>query len=208
MKIYSHFFKRFFDLMLASIGFIILLPLFLIVWCVLLVKNNGKAFFYQERPGKNERVFRIIKFKTMNDKTDEHGQLLPPSDRLTRTGNFVRKYSLDEIPQLLNVIKGDMSLIGPRPLLIRYLPRYNDFQKQRHDIRPGITGWAQVNGRNAISWEQKFEFDVWYVKNMSLLLDVKIIFLTIHTVFKKVGINNANNEIASDFMGTQPNTKN
>ena len=205
MKIYSHFFKRFFDLILASIGFIILLPLFLIVWCVLLIKNNGKAFFYKERPGKNERVFRIIKFKTMNDKTDE--QLLPPSDRLTRTGNFVRKYSLDEIPQLLNVIKGDMSLIGPRPLLIRYLPRYNDFQKQRHDIRPGITGWAQVNGRNAISWEQKFEFDVWYVKNMSLLLDVKIIFLTIHTVFKKVGINNANNEIASDFMGTQPNTK-
>ena len=208
MKIYSHFFKRFFDLILASIGFIILLPLFLIVWCVLLIKNNGKAFFYQERPGKNERVFRIIKFKTMNDKTDEHGELLPPSDRLTRTGSFVRKYSLDEIPQLLNVIKGDMSLIGPRPLLIRYLPRYNDFQKQRHDIRPGITGWAQVNGRNAISWEQKFEFDVWYVKNMSLLLDVKIIFLTIHTVFKKVGINNANNEIASDFMGTQPNTKN
>lgn len=208
MKIYSHFFKRFFDLALASIGFIILLPLFLIVWCVLLVKNNGKAFFYQERPGKNERVFRIIKFKTMNDKTDEHGELLPPSDRLTRTGNFVRKYSLDEIPQLLNVIKGDMSLIGPRPLLIRYLPRYNDFQKQRHDVRPGITGWAQVNGRNAISWEQKFEFDVWYVKNMSLLLDVKIIFLTIYTVFKKVGINNANNEIASDFMGTQPNTKN
>ena len=207
MKIYSHFFKRFFDLILASIGFIILLPLFLFVWCVLLVKNNGKAFFYQERPGKNERVFRIIKFKTMNDKTDEHGELLPPSDRLTRTGNFVRKYSLDEIPQLLNVIKGDMSLIGPRPLHIRYLPRYNDFQKQRHDIRPGITGWAQVNGRNAISWEQKFEFDVWYVKNMSLLLDVKIIFLTIHTVFKKVGINNANNEIASDFMGTQPNTK-
>ena len=207
MKIYSHFFKRFFDLILASIGFIILLPLFLIVWCLLLVKNNGKAFFYQERPGKNERVFRIIKFKTMNDKTDEHGELLPPSDRLTRTGNFVRKYSLDEIPQLLNVIKGDMSLIGPRPLLIRYLPRYNDFQKQRHDIRPGITGWAQVNGRNAISWEQKFEFDVWYVKNMSLLLDIKIIFLTIYTVFKKVGINNANNEIASDFMGTQPNTK-
>ena len=208
MKIYSHFFKRFFDLALASIGFIILLPLFLIVWCVLLIKNNGKAFFYQERPGKNERVFRIIKFKTMNDKTDEHGELLPPSDRLTRTGSFVRKYSLDEIPQLLNVIKGDMSLIGPRPLHIRYLPRYNDFQKQRHNIRPGITGWAQVNGRNAISWEQKFEFDVWYVKNMSLLLDVKIIFLTIHTVFKKVGINNANNEIASDFMGTQPNTKN
>lgn len=207
MKIYSHFFKRFFDLALASIGFIILLPLFLIVWCVLLIKNNGKAFFYQERPGKNERVFRIIKFKTMNDKTDEHGALLPPSERLTKTGNFVRKYSLDEIPQLLNVIKGDMSLIGPRPLLIRYLPRYNDFQKQRHDIRPGITGWAQVNGRNAISWEQKFEYDVWYVKNMSLLLDIKIIFLTIYTVFKKVGINNANNEIASDFMGTQPNTK-
>ena len=208
MKIYSHFFKRFFDLMLAAIGFIILLPLFLIVWCVLLVKNNGKAFFYQERPGKNERVFRIIKFKTMNDKTDEHGELLPPSDRLTRTGNFVRKYSLDEIPQLLNVIKGDMSLIGPRPLRIRYLPRYNDFQKQRHNIRPGITGWAQVNGRNAISWEQKFEFDVWYVKNISLLLDIKIIFLTFYTVFKKDGVSSIDNDIVPDFMGTHTKNEN
>ncbi|MCB0446725.1 MAG: sugar transferase [Gelidibacter sp.] len=205
---YSLFLKRVIDLMLASIGFVVLFPVFLVVWIILLIKNDGKAFFYQERPGKDERIFKIIKFKTMNDKTDENGDLLPPSDRLTKTGVFIRKYSLDEIPQLLNVIKGDMSLIGPRPLLIRYLPRYNEFQKQRHHIKPGITGWAQVNGRNAISWEQKFEYDVWYVQNMSLLLDIKIIFLTIYKVFKKAGINSVDNDIVPDFMGTQPNKEN
>lgn len=203
MKIYSHIFKRFLDLILASIGFIVLFPVFIIVWIVLLYKNNGKAFFYQERPGKNERIFKIIKFKTMNDKTDANGELLPAIERLTKAGIFVRKYSLDEIPQLLNVIKGDMSLIGPRPLLIRYLPRYNAFQKQRHNIKPGITGWAQVNGRNAISWEQKFEYDVWYVNNLSFLLDIKIIFLTIIKIFKKEGVYNKENEIVPDFTGTE-----
>lgn len=205
MVVYKHLIKPFFDILAASIGFILLFPVFATTWLMLIIKNNGKAFFYQERPGKNERIFKIIKFKTMNDKTDVHGELLPPSERLTKAGIFVRKYSLDEIPQLLNVIKGDMSIIGPRPLLIRYLPRYNDFQKQRHNIKPGITGWAQVNGRNAISWEQKFEYDVWYVKNMSLQLDIKILFLTVYKVFKKDGIYSVENDIVPDFTGTTSN---
>lgn len=205
MGIYKNIIKPFFDVLAALIGFILLFPIFAITWIVLVFKNNGKAFFYQERPGKNEQIFKIIKFKTMNDKMDSNGELLPPSERLTHTGVFIRKYSLDEIPQLLNVIKGDMSIIGPRPLLIRYLPRYNDFQKQRHDIKPGITGWAQVNGRNAISWEQKFKYDVWYVKHMSLLLDLKILFLTVYKVFKKDGIYSVENDIVPDFIGTEPN---
>ena len=205
MTMYKNIIKPFFDILSAWIGFLLLFPVFAITWFVLMIKNNGKAFFYQERPGKNERIFKIIKFKTMNDKKDANGELLPPSDRLTKTGIFVRKYSLDEIPQLLNVIKGDMSLIGPRPLLIRYLPRYNAIQKQRHNIRPGITGWAQVNGRNAISWEQKFEYDVWYVKNMSLILDIKILFLTVYKVFKKDGIYSVENDIVPDFTGTETN---
>ncbi|WP_431137549.1 sugar transferase [Psychroserpens mesophilus] len=205
---YKNVIKRLLDLITATIGFLLAFPVFIIVWMVLLIKNNGSAFFFQERPGKNERIFKIIKFKTMNDKTDANGELLPPSERLTKTGVFVRKYSLDEIPQLLNVIKGDMSLIGPRPLLIRYLPRYNAFQKQRHNIKPGITGWAQVNGRNAISWEQKFEYDVWYVNNLSFALDIKIIFLTIYKVFKKDGIYSVDNDIVPDFMGTETNQNN
>lgn len=202
MKLYRHFFKPVSDVIAATIGFLLLSPIFMLVLIILMIKNNGKPFFYQERPGKDERIFKIIKFKTMNDKTDSNGDLLPPSERLTKTGIFVRKYSLDEIPQLLNVIKGDMSLIGPRPLLIRYLPRYNQFQKQRHTIKPGITGWAQVNGRNAISWEQKFEYDVWYVQNLSFVLDLKIILLTFYKVFKKDGINSVENDIVPDFMGT------
>lgn len=204
MKLYRDFFKPLLDIVLATVGFLILFPIFFSVLLLLMYKNKGKPFFYQERPGKDEHIFKIIKFKTMNDKTDSNGVLLPPSERLTKIGIFVRKYSLDEIPQLLNVIKGEMSLIGPRPLLIRYLPRYNTFQKQRHNIKPGITGWAQVNGRNAISWEQKFEYDVWYVHNLSFLLDVKILFLTIYKVFKRTGINSIENDIVPDFMGTQP----
>jgi len=208
MKIYKNIIKRLLDLGAATLGFLIASPIFLIVWIVLLIKNNGSAFFFQERPGKNERIFKIIKFKTMNDKTDANGELLPPSERLTKAGIFVRKYSLDEIPQLLNVIKGDMSLIGPRPLLVKYLPRYNDFQKQRHNIKPGITGWAQVNGRNAISWEQKIEYDVWYVNHLSFMLDIKILFLTVYKVFKKDGIYSVENDIVPDFMGTQTNQDN
>lgn len=185
---YKSFFKRILDFFTSLIGFILLSPVFVLVTIGLFFANQGKPFFFQKRPGKNEKIFKIIKFKTMNDKKDASGNLLSDKERLTKIGAFVRKTSLDEIPQLLNVIKGDMSLIGPRPLLIQYLPLYNDFQKQRHYIRPGITGWAQINGRNAISWSQKFEYDVWYVTNCSFILDVKILFLTIKKVFIREGI--------------------
>ncbi len=202
MKFYQLYTKPLLDFIGATLGFIMLLPLFLIVIVTLFFLNRGKPFFLQPRPGKNEKVFSIIKFKTMNDKKDVNGKLLPPSQRLTKTGKFIRKYSLDEIPQLLNVMKGDMSLIGPRPLHIRYLPLYNEVQKKRHNIKPGITGWAQVKGRNAITWEQKFEYDVWYVKNLSFLIDIKIIFLTFYKVFKKEGVYSVENDIAPDFTGT------
>ena len=198
---YKYFFKRVLDFFTALIGFILLSPVFIIVMIGLFFANNGKSFFFQTRPGKNERLFKIIKFKTMNDKKDTLGQLLPDSERLTKIGAFVRKTSLDEIPQLLNVIKGDMSLIGPRPLLIQYLPLYNETQKQRHNIKPGITGWAQINGRNAISWNQKFEYDVWYVSNCSFLLDVKILFLTVKKVFVSEGISQEGEATMEVFKG-------
>jgi len=185
---YKIYIKRPFDFLAALIGFVILLPVFLLITVGLFFANQGKPFFFQTRPGKNERFFKIIKFKTMNDKKDGNGNLLSDSKRLTKIGSFVRKTSLDEIPQLLNVIKGDMSLIGPRPLLPEYLPMYNEVQKRRHEVRPGITGWAQVNGRNAISWQQKFEYDVWYVTHLSFILDVRIIFITLRKVFIKEGI--------------------
>ena len=202
---YQSFFKRVLDLVTAILVFILSLPIFLIVMIVLMIVNRGKPFFFQERPGKQGKIFRIVKFKTMNDRKDTNGMLLPPSERLTGTGIFVRKYSLDEIPQLINVIKGDMSIIGPRPLLVKYLPLYNDFQKQRHNIRPGITGWAQVNGRNAISWEKKFELDVHYVHNVSFVFDLKILLMTIYKVFKKDGIYSVENDIVPDFTGTKTN---
>ena len=186
---YRNFIKSIFDFIISLAAFIILLPVFLIVIILLLIANNGKPFFFQQRPGLHGKIFKVIKFKTMNDKKDTNGNLLPDSKRLTVIGTFVRKTSLDEIPQLLNVIKGDMSLIGPRPLLVEYLPLYNEIQKRRHEVKPGITGWAQVNGRNTISWDQKFKYDVWYVDNLSFLLDVRIFFLTIKKVFKSDGIN-------------------
>ena len=185
---YKSFFKPTFDFLVALIGLLILSPIFLFVMIALTIANNGKPFFFQKRPGKNEKIFSIIKFKTMNDRKDASGNLLPDAQRLTKVGKFVRSTSLDEIPQLLNVIKGDMSLIGPRPLLVQYLPLYDETQRRRHEVRPGITGWAQVNGRNAISWEQKFTYDVWYVDNVSLSLDVKILLKTIQKVFKREGI--------------------
>ncbi|SFG32629.1 sugar transferase [Pontibacter chinhatensis] len=185
---YRNFLKRLFDFILSLIGFTILLPVFLVVTGLLYFANQGKPFFLQPRPGRNGKIFRVIKYKTMNDLKDEQGNLLPDEVRLTSVGKFVRKTSLDEIPQLLNVIKGDMSLIGPRPLLVEYLPLYNEEQQRRHQVRPGITGWAQVNGRNAISWNQKFQYDVWYVDNMTPWLDLKIIFLTIFKIFKSEGI--------------------
>ncbi|MDT0558727.1 sugar transferase [Ichthyenterobacterium sp. W332] len=199
---YKHFLKRTIDLIAAIIGLTILIPVILVLIIILSIANNGKPFYYQLRPGKNEAVFKLIKFKSMNDKKDKNGELLPGIERITPVGHFIRNYSLDEIPQLFNVLKGEMSLIGPRPLLIRYLPYYNDEQKRRHDIKPGITGWAQVNGRNNIGWKQKFEYDVWYVDNVSLVLDIKIILLTIKKVFRKKDIYNVDNEIGPEFTGT------
>ena len=199
---YKHFFKRLIDFFLSFLGFIIISPVFLLLWIWLSIANRGAgAFFFQERPGKDENIFRVIKFKTMNDRKDASGNLLPDAQRLTKVGKFVRSTSLDEIPQLLNVIKGDMSLIGPRPLLVQYLPLYNDMQRRRHEVRPGITGWAQVNGRNAIGWQQKFELDVWYVDNVSLLLDIKILLKTNQKVFKREGINSDTNATMEAFEG-------
>ncbi|MFC5045345.1 sugar transferase [Aquimarina hainanensis] len=198
---YRLVFKRLLDFLAAFFGLLILSPVLIIVIIVLLFSNKGKPFFFQTRPGKDGKLFRIIKLKSMNDKKDANGELLPYKDRITKTGAFVRKYSLDEIPQLINVLKGDMSLIGPRPLLEQYLPLYNERQKKRHLVRPGITGWAQVNGRNAISWSQKFEYDVWYVENLSLLLDIRIIFKTIKKVLIKEGVNNQENLNMPVFTG-------
>lgn len=185
---YRYFFKRVIDFFVALTGFIILLPVFLTVLFFLAIANQGKPFFFQRRPGKRERVFKIIKFRTMNDRKDAKGNLLPDADRLTTVGAFVRKTSLDEIPQLLNVIMGDMSLIGPRPLLTDYLPWYTETQRRRHEVRPGITGWAQINGRNAIGWDQKFEYDVWYVQHLNFRLDVVILLRTVLKVFRSEGI--------------------
>lgn len=198
---YKDFFKRLIDFIAAFFGLLLLSPVFIMVMIGLFFVNAGKPFFFQTRPGKNERVFRIVKFKTMNDKRDNSGNLLPDAQRLTRIGSFVRKTSLDEIPQLINVLKGDMSLVGPRPLLVQYLPLYNDQQKRRHEVRPGITGWAQVNGRNAISWQQKFEYDVWYVDHVSLMLDIKILFLTLKKVFIREGISQDGQATAETFKG-------
>lgn len=199
---YKNYIKRIIDLLLAAIGFLIISPVFLLLWLLLAVANKGAgAFFTQERPGKNERIFRVIKFKTMTDERDSEGNLLPDAVRMTKIGKFVRSTSLDEIPQLLNVIKGDMSLIGPRPLLVQYLPLYNEKQKRRHEIRPGITGWAQVNGRNAISWTKKFEYDVWYVDNVSLALDFKIAIMTIKKIFVREGISHKGQATMDFFKG-------
>ncbi|GAB3535586.1 sugar transferase [Pontibacter brevis] len=188
MKLYPQYIKPLLDFIIALTAFIILLPVILLVVLFLLIANKGDAFFVQPRPGKGGRVFHIIKFKTMNDKKDKQGNLLPDAQRLTPVGSFVRKTSLDELPQLLNVIKGDMSLVGPRPLLVDYLPWYDERQQRRHDVKPGITGWTQVNGRNALSWGQKFEHDVWYVENISFALDMKILFMTVGKVLKSEGI--------------------
>ena len=199
---YRHFFKRLFDFVIALVGLIILSPLFLILWIGLLIANKGAgAFFLQERPGKDEKIFKVIKFKTMNNRRDKNGNLLSDNERLTTIGRWIRSFSLDEIPQLLNVIKGDMALVGPRPLLVQYLPLYDEVQRRRHEVRPGITGWAQVNGRNAISWQEKFAYDVWYVDHLSLSLDIKILLKTIEKVFKREGINSETNATMEPFQG-------
>lgn len=189
------------DVILSLKGLLVASPVFLAVTILLAVANKGSPFFVQRRPGKNGRIFRIVKFKTMNDRRDASGNLLPDADRLTPAGRLVRKTSLDEIPQLINVLRGDMSLIGPRPLLVEYLPLYSQEQARRHEVRPGITGWAQVNGRNAISWQQKFACDVWYVDHLSFALDVKILFMTIAKVFKSEGISQEGQATMGKFEG-------
>jgi undecaprenyl phosphate N,N'-diacetylbacillosamine 1-phosphate transferase len=199
--LYKKYFKRYFDLLVALILFLLLLPFFLLLAILLYFVNDGKTFFRQTRPGFHEKLFEVIKFKTMNEKRDFNGALLPDNIRLTPIGKFIRKTSLDEIPQLVNVIKGDMSLIGPRPLLVEYIPLYTSEQRKRHEVRPGITGWAQVNGRNSISWQEKFQHDVWYVDHLSFWLDVKIILITIWKVLKSDGISGKDVATAEKFTG-------
>lgn len=200
---YRKLIKPFFDKLTALIALIIASPIFLIISVLLAIFQNGKVFFTQKRPGLNEKIFLLIKFKTMRDDRDENGELLPDEERLTWIGKIVRKTSMDEIPQLLNIIKGDMSFIGPRPLLIEYLPLYSEEQSKRHLVTPGITGWAQINGRNTISWQKKFEYDVWYVQNQSFLLDMKIIFMTIFKVFKAEGISAEGVATMEKFKGNK-----
>ena len=200
--LYRRFFKRPLDILAAFTLITLSLPLTVVVAVILSVQNGGPIFFYQRRPGKDEEPFHIIKFKTMTDETDDEGNLLPDTERITAFGGLVRKLSLDELPQLINVLKGDMSMIGPRPLLFKYIPLYTDGQKERHIVRPGITGWAQVNGRNAISWARKFELDLYYVNNLSAALDVKIFWLTILKISKRDGVNQSSERTMPPFDGT------
>lgn len=198
---YKNGIKIVLDFSCASLAFILLLPIFIFITIFLFIVNNGKPFFLQERPGFKERVFKIIKFKTMNDKKDKIGNFLPDEERISGIGKFVRSTSLDEIPQLINVVKGDMSLVGPRPLLPQYLPLYSDLQRKRHNVKPGITGYAQVNGRNAISWKKKFEMDVVYVENISFFLDLKILIKTVSKVFLRSDISETNKVTIEAFNG-------
>ena len=200
---YKLFFKRFIDLAISLFGLLIASPLLLICMILLWFNNQGKIFFIQQRPGYKGKPFNIIKFKTMNDRKDEKGELLPDNKRLTPLGRFIRKTSVDELPQLINVLKGDISLIGPRPLLMEYLPLYSAEQAKRHDVKPGITGWAQVNGRNALTWEKKFEFDLYYVQHLSFALDVRIFFLTIFKILKSEGVNSTSDVTMEKFRGSE-----
>lgn len=200
--LYRRFFKRFLDIILSGCALLLLSPIILILWIWLTIANNGVgALFFQERPGKDGKIFKVVKFKTMTDERDLNGNLLPDEDRLTKVGKFVRSTSLDELPQLWNILKGDMSFIGPRPLLPEYLPLYSPEQARRHNVRPGLSGWAQVNGRNSISWKQRFEYDVWYVDNISFKLDLKIFFLSIKKAFVREGINSAKSATMEYFNG-------
>ena len=202
MKIYPNFIKRFADIVASLTGIIIVSPLLITLIAILAIYNNGKPFFYQTRTGKHARLFTIIKFKTMTDKTDKDGNLLPAAQRITKVGDICRRFSLDEIPQLFNILKGDMSLVGPRPLLPKYLPLYTEEQNRRHNVLPGISGWAQVNGRNTISWEQKFEYDVYYVDHQSFLLDLRIIAKTVDKVINRKDVYYSETDDMPIFTGT------
>ncbi len=199
---YVKFFKRFFDAILSFLALIVLFPLLLILTIIGTFAMHGNPFFVQERPGKNEKIFKLIKFRTMSNLKDENGDLLPDEKRLNTYGKWLRSTSLDELPELINILKGDMSIVGPRPLLVKYLPRYNERQHRRHEVRPGLTGYAQVHGRNTVSWEEKFEMDIWYVDNIRFKTDIKIILDTIKIVFKREGINSGTSNTMEEFMGT------
>ena len=198
---YRNFVKRILDIIISGIALLCFCPIILVLIAILMIANKYSAFFVQERPGKDGKIFKLVKFKTMTDKTDSDGNLLPDDKRLTKIGTIIRSTSLDELPQLWNVLKGDMSLIGPRPLLIQYLPLYSSEQARRHEVKPGITGWAQINGRNAITWKQKFEYDVWYVDNISFTLDLKILWLTFKKVVARENINSATSATLEYFNG-------
>lgn len=197
--------KRVFDFIVSLAALIIFLPLFMVLALLVLIKLGRPIFFIQVRPGKDEKPFKLIKFRSMTNSSDNDGNLLPNEMRLTKFGKFLRSTSLDELPEFLNVLKGDMSLVGPRPLLLEYVPLYNEFQKRRMEVKPGITGWAQINGRNALTWEEKFELDVWYVDNRTFWLDVKILFLTLYKVLKREGIAHPNNVSMPRFTGSKKN---
>lgn len=202
-QIYHRILKRMLDFFLACCAIVLLSLVYIIIAVLVRIKLGGPVLFCQERPGKDEKIFKLYKFRTMTDKRDEQGRLLPDEVRLTSFGKTLRSTSLDELPEFINIFKGDMSLVGPRPLLVQYLPRYNERQRRRHEVRPGLTGWAQVNGRNAISWEEKFEYDVEYVEQSGFLMDIKILFKTIGKVFARDGINGQDGNIMQEFLGSQ-----
>ena len=198
---YENYLKPLFDKIVAVIGLIVLLPILTLVAILLMIFQNGEIIFTQNRPGKNGKIFKLVKFKTMNNDTNSCGDLLSDEERLTKIGAWIRKLSIDELPQLVNVIKGEMSIVGPRPWLVEYLPKYNEFQNRRHEVKPGITGWAQVNGRNLISWDQRFEYDVYYVDHLTFLLDLKIIFMTVWKVLASKGVSGKGRMTMDMFLG-------
>lgn len=200
---YEKYIKRTLDILLSGFALIILSPILLFIAVLVKIKLGSPVIFCQERPGKNEKIFKLYKFRSMTDKRDKDGALLPDEVRLTKFGKLLRTTSLDELPELLNIFKGDMSIVGPRPLLVKYLPLYNDRQKHRHDVRPGLTGWAQVHGRNLVNWEERFEHDIWYVQNVSFLTDLKVVFLTIRCVFIREGISSETSATMEEFTGTK-----
>ena len=200
--LYAKYVKRYLDVFVSLMGLIVLSPIILLLIIIGAVEMKGNPFFMQQRPGKDEKIFNLIKFRTMTNKKDKDGKLLPDEQRLTAYGKFLRSTSLDELPELWNILKGDLSLIGPRPLLVKYLPRYNSFQRHRHDVRPGLTGYAQVHGRNQISWEKKFEMDVWYVQHITFLGDLKILLDTVAVVFKREGISSEKSATMEEFKGS------
>lgn len=203
VKFYSKFIKRLFDIICSFLALIVFSPLFLVLMIVGTIEMKGNPFFIQERPGYKEKSFKLIKFRTMTNEKDADGNLLPDEIRLNKYGKFLRSTSLDELPEAINILIGDMSVIGPRPLLVRYLPLYNQEQHRRHDVKPGLSGWAQVNGRNTVSWEDKFKMDVWYVDHVSFLLDVKIVFMTIGTFIKREGISSETSATMEEFTGNK-----